>query len=291
MSTANCRTRSHGGKRRAVVVTPVYKQTLGPDDWPSLHSIRKHLAAYDHYAVVPRRLAVCCPGRFAADRVIAFDDRYFTGPVSYNKLLFSREFFAAFEGYEFMLLAQLDTIVLSDHLAYWCDRGFDFIGAPWSGKYRSHAKVDTDKVGNGGFSLRHIGAALRVLGAKISRLPNYTLGPKPSWWHWQRLRKIILLFGQVRALFPRVTVESFLKKHFLTNEDVFWGVYAKQLDPSFTVADEFSALNFAFETDPRDCLARTGKLPFGCHGWAKYERDFWEEVLPVEIPRGLATGI
>jgi len=282
---------SLGRSERAVVVTPVFRETLGSDDWPALRSIREHLAAYDHYAVVPRRLAANCPGGFPRGRVIAFEDRYFTGPMSYNKLLFSRDFFAAFERYEFMLLAQLDTIVLSDQLAYWCDRGFDFIGAPWSGKYRSHSKVDTEKVGNGGFSLRHISAALRVLGGKISRRPDYTLGPKPSWWHWQRLRKIVLLFGQARALFPRVTVESFLKKHFLTNEDVFWGVYAKQLDPSFKVADEVTALHFAFETDPRESLLRTGKLPFGCHGWAKYGRDFWEEVLPETVPRALAASL
>jgi hypothetical protein len=82
---------------------------------------------------------------------------------------------------------------------------------------------------------------------------------------------------------PDSTVEDFLKKHFLTNEDVFWGVYAKRLDPLFKVADEMSALHFSFETDPRDSLARTGKLPFGCHGWAKYDREFWEAVLYAKV--------
>ena len=283
MKAAVSKTGSGDWKERAVVVTPVFKETLGPDDWPALRSIREHLAAYDHYAVVPRRLVRCCPGGFAKDRVLAFDDCYFTGPMSYNKLLFSRDFFAAFDRYEFMLLAQLDTMVLSDQLSSWCDRGFDFIGAPWSAKYRNHADIDTEKVGNGGFSLRHIGAALRVLDGKMSRLPDYTLGPKPVWWHWCRARRIILLLGKVRALLPDSTVEDFLKKHFLTNEDVFWGVYAKRLDPLFKVADEMSALHFSFETDPRDSLARTGKLPFGCHGWAKYDREFWEAVLYAKV--------
>lgn len=288
MKSAGPQANGESENRRAVVVTPVFKSELGPDDWPSLLSIRQHLAAYDHFAVVPRWLAARCPGGFPAERVIAFDDHFFTSPMSYNKLLFSGEFFATFEGYEFMLLAQLDTIVLSNRLAAWCDSGFDYIGAPWSAKYRNHAKVQTEKVGNGGFSLRHIGASLRVLRGRISRLPDYTIGPKPAWWNWRRLRGIVLFFGRVRALLPDITVESFLKKHFLTNEDVFWGVYAKQLDPSFKVADEMSALRFAFETDPEECLKRTGELPFGCHAWAKYGRDFWGEVMPAEWRSGLA---
>jgi hypothetical protein len=275
---------------RAVVVTPVYKEELTGDDWRSIRSIRDHLADFHHFAVVPRRLERRCPGAFPPDRVVAFDDRYFVGPMTYNKLLFSAAFFAAFEKYEFMLLAQLDSLVLSDRLECWCGRGFDYIGAPWSEKYRNHSRIKEEKVGNGGFSLRNIKASLRVLRTKTSRLPDYTVGPKPVWWHWCRVRRIILFLGKVRALLPDITVEHFLKRHFLTNEDVFWGVYAKWFDPSFKVADEVSALHFAFETDPRDSLARAGSLPFGSHGWAKYDREFWEELLMAKPDDSPASG-
>jgi hypothetical protein len=267
---------------RAVVVTPVYKELLTSEDWRSIRSIREHLADYTHFAVVPRRLEHCCPGNFRRDRIVAFDDRYFVSPVTYNKLLFSAFFFEAFGKYEFMLLAQLDSLVLSNKLEYWCSRGFDYIGAPWSEKYRNHSKIKDEKVGNGGFSLRKINAALRVLRRKIPALPDYTMGPKPAWWYWSRLSKLIVAAGCVRAFLPDVSVETFLKRHFLTNEDVFWGVYAKVLDPEFKVADESSALGFAFEAEPRVSLTRTGgRMPFGCHAWSKFDREFWEQFPEV----------
>jgi hypothetical protein len=271
------------GPHRAVVVTPVYKESLDRDDWRFILSIRHHLANYRHFAVVPRRLAHCCPGEFRSDRIVCFDDAYFVNPMTYNKLLFSEAFFAAFGQYEFMLLAQLDSLVLSDQLEHWCRRGFDYIGAPWSAKYRNHSRVNEEKVGNGGFSLRNIGASLRVLRAKIPALPDYTIGPKPAWWYWARLSKLIIAVGRVRALLPDVTVETFLKRHFLTNEDVFWGVYAKVLDPDFKVADERSALEFAFEAEPRESFAALGgRLPFGCHAWSKFDRAFWEQTSQFE---------
>jgi len=262
---------------RAVVVTPVYKESLDSDEWRSIRSIRDHLDSHHHFAVVPHRLANRCPGDFPRDRVIAFEDRYFVNPATYNKLLFSEAFFAAFKQHEFMLLVQLDALVLQDRLKYWCERGFDYIGAPWSEKTRNHSEVAREKVGNGGFSLRNIPAALRVLRRKIPALPDYSMGPKPAWWNKPRLRCLLLAVGRVRAFYPDLTVEAFLKKHFLTNEDVFWGVYAKRLDPSFSVADEDSAWEFAFEAEPRKGLERLcGRMPFGCHAWTKFDRTFWE---------------
>ena len=260
------------------MVTPVYKKSLTSDDWRSIRSIREHLAHYHHFAVVPRRLAHCCPGDFPRDRIVVFDDHYFVSPMTYNKLLFSESFFGAFGKYEFMLLAQLDSLVFSDQLEYWCDRGFDYIGAPWSEKYRNHSRIKEEKVGNGGFSLRNITSSLRVLRAKVPALPDYTMGPKPAWWYWSRLKKLMIAVGRVRVFLPDVSVETFLKRHFRTNEDVFWGVYAKLLDPAFKVADETSALGFAFEAEPRVSFTRTGgRMPFGCHAWSKFDREFWEQ--------------
>jgi hypothetical protein len=51
-------------------------------------------------------------------------------------------------------------------------------------------------------------------------------------------------------------------------------------DPTFTIATVDEALDFAFEVNPRLCFERNHRrLPFGCHGWAKYDRTFWEPFL------------
>ena len=44
-------------------------------------------------------------------------------------------------------------------------------------------------------------------------------------------------------------------------------------------------LRFAFEVSPRTCLdLNGGKMPFGCHAWARYDRSFWEPFIVSENP-------
>jgi hypothetical protein len=39
-------------------------------------------------------------------------------------------------------------------------------------------------------------------------------------------------------------------------------------------------LRFAFEAAPRQCLEMNqGRLPFGCHAWGRYDREFWTPHL------------
>jgi hypothetical protein len=64
------------------------------------------------------------------------------------------------------------------------------------------------------------------------------------------------------------------------NEDFFWSIKAKKYRPEFNVAPPDVGLRFAFDANPRMCYERNGgELPFGCHGWAKYDRQFWERHL------------
>ena len=75
---------------------------------------------------------------------------------------------------EYILIYQLDAFVFKDELKEWCQKGYDYIGAPWiatientiwlkyfnivARKFRSKNKNNREqiffKVGNGGFSLR-----------------------------------------------------------------------------------------------------------------------------------------
>jgi hypothetical protein len=63
------------------------------------------------------------------------------------------------------------------------------------------------------------------------------------------------------------------EEHFLANR-------AHHYCPDFKIAPVDEALSFAFECVPRYCFELTGQqLPFGCHAWHVYDREFWEEYL------------
>jgi hypothetical protein len=91
-------------------------------------------------------------------------------------------------------------------------------------------------------------------------------------------QKVSALHG-INPFAQQHSVEDELRK-FPYNEDVFWAIEASKFDPSFRVAPAEEAFPFAFEVSPRWSLEQTsGRLPFGCHAWARYDRDFWEGML------------
>ena len=64
------------------------------------------------------------------------------------------------------------------------------------------------------------------------------------------------------------------------NEDSFWSFEAKKLYPDFKIAPVEIAVSFSFETGPRYCFEKNNHcLPFGCHGWTQYDREFWQPYL------------
>ena len=85
--------------------------------------------------------------------------------------MLSNFFYSAFREYDYMLLYQLDAFVFKNELLYWCNKNYDYIGAPWiASKQTLLKKIELQfkskrkqkraeiffKVGNGGFSLRRI---------------------------------------------------------------------------------------------------------------------------------------
>jgi hypothetical protein len=63
-------------------------------------------------------------------------------------------------------------------------------------------------------------------------------------------------------------------------EDTFWAFFATSYDPFFKVPGFDEALEFAFEHSPAKCFElNKGRLPFGCHGWEKYDIEFWRPIF------------
>jgi hypothetical protein len=146
-----------------------------------------------------------------------------------------------------MLVYQLDTFVFENNIDEWCDKGFDYVGAPWidvQWTEKLNAKIPyVDKliypVGNGGLSLRKVKT---------------------------------FYYGSIYLYL--VTVLLWKKKW---HEDLFWSTAGKRLIPFFKIPKVKEALKFAFEEHPEKCFELNNRiLPFGCHAWEKFNPDFWE---------------
>jgi len=202
-----------------------------------------------------------------------FDTRYFAGIDGYNALMRSRRFYAAFASFSHVLIAQTDTLVLRDELEAWCQEDYSYVGAPWfAGGSQPRQPLEFLGVGNGGFSLRRIADFLRVLG-QPRRIPNFIKSQKGGTGDKgntvRRIKHEWLLAYNFEPLFPT------------SNEDFFWGILVPAACPFFRVPGLAAASRFAFEVEPRQLYALNGgQLPFGCHAWERYDRDFWLQVLP-----------
>ena len=82
----------------------------------------------------------------------------------------------------------------------------------------------------------------------------------------------------VKCLFEFVFKNSthFRFNGFDRNEDIFWAELAAKRFRWFEVAPAHEAMGFSFEVNPSVLYRMNGgNLPFGCHGWGKYDPDFW----------------
>ncbi|MDX9893246.1 MAG: DUF5672 family protein [Patescibacteria group bacterium] len=249
-----------------VIAVPYYKNELSPDEQISLNHLEKYLGRYDIFLVAPDGLQINLE-KYPTKR---FPAKYFKSTKSYSKLLLLERFYKQFSDYEYLLIYQLDCLVFSDQLLDWCQRGDDYIGAPWFKSQMIKRYDYPDACGNGGFSLRRIDKAIEVI--EKSKLP---------FW------KIISQSFQTIAEIPSLNPKSILKAiklawsksaawRTLLNEDRYWSFEAQKIVADFKIPDVDTALRFAFEIGPRYCFERNHRqLPFGCHGWMKYDRNFW----------------
>lgn len=246
------------------VIIPIYKTDLSDLEVISLRQVYKVLSQHSLVVIKPASLDLSeTLKHFPRLEMRSFDDHYFRGIPGYNELMLSELFYAEFRHSKYILIYQLDAYVFKDDLTFWCEKGYDYIGAPWLKKsiynfpiisgimklsrwYRRYrglkSKQDLyNKIGNGGFSLR-----------KVDRFHNATI-------KYQE---------QIRV---------FLKqKSHLYNEDVFWATI-----PNFNYPSVAEALEFSFDKYPFLCHKMNNKkLPFGCHGWYKRKaRLFWRPII------------
>jgi hypothetical protein len=247
----------------------VYRNEITPNERVAFSHLEHYLYAYPRIVIKPARVHRTLPGC----ETIEFPDENFVSIAAYSHLLLSPTFYEAFREFDYILIYQLDCLVFSNTLQAWCEKGFDYIGAPLFEKDVKPPRLS--RAGNGGLSLRRVQAFLDVLNSPripswdavlTARLPDLNHLPIPARW----LKRIRVIRDARRGV-------KWYSREYGLNEDLFWSDRARLFHPSFRIAPLDIALRFAFESHPRLCFENNGrKLPFGAHGWAKWDRAFWE---------------
>jgi Protein of unknown function (DUF5672) len=240
------------------VVVPVFRERLDADEELSLRHLRTHLGGYDGFAFGPASLDLERPGL----EPVRLDDRHFRTHRDYSRLMLSAGLYRRFERYEFVLVHQLDCVVFSDDLPRWCERAYDYVGAPWV-RRDADGRPFFAGVGNGGLSLRRVESFLRVLDAR---------------GRWASLGRHA--GGLVRRIVREPRRARQLLRDRYVYEDKFWSVEAPRVVSGFRIPPAETAVAFAFESEPRFCFEQNGRrLPFGCHKWRAHDPEFWMPYL------------
>lgn len=240
--------------KSVAVIIPVYKVDLNPHELVSFQQCVKTLGTHPIILIKPESLDVSqLLTAYPVCQVESFDDIYFQAVSGYNRLLLSASFYERFLGYEYILIAQLDTFIFRDELLDWCRRGYDYIGAPQFDNIRPKrtqrktlrewtSRLYQQPLQNGGLSLRRVRACLRLLNV----------------YH--------RFFGQWPG-----------------NEDGFFSLHFPRLlpfRPLMKLPLPIEALQFAIEMEPRESVKiNGGQLPMGCHAWDVYDLDFWRPII------------
>ena len=222
---------------KLAIVIPQYTEELSQAETTSLHQALRLGRGVDIINVSPERL------RHNEDLLdpIFFPDRYFESTHTYSELMLTHKFWESFIGYEYILIYQLDCLLLRDNLLEWCEMGYDYIGAPWLPGFAEEGEQFA-AVGNGGFSLRKVSKHLEVF--KV--MGNVEVIPYPG-------HEDVAWSQEIPKQLPFI---------------------------NFKVACPEVAKYFAVETGVMlNKKLLKGKYPSGVHAWEKREPNYFKEII------------
>ncbi|MEO5917521.1 MAG: DUF5672 family protein [Luteolibacter sp.] len=268
--------------KKVVILIPMSTRAeLTPEEEISMRQILHYFGRYEKFLIVPEGMEIS----FEGFGVMHFPRRFFGSAANHGRMLNTPEFYRHFEDYEFIFFHHLDALAFSDQLEEWCDSDVDYIGPPWINCPDS-PWVDRPRVGNGGFTLLRTQKALEALRSR------HLAEPATFWldlFSYRATPQLADKLERIKGIFPLSIVAKRLLKEWSEtedpspnnrNNDIFWSDLAAYYLPDFKVASVEEGLRFAFEVSPRICLELNGgKMPFGCHAWARYDRAFWEPFI------------
>ena len=285
-------------KRSSVIVIPIHKADPTDAELLSFAQCFKILHRHPIKVLAPRNLDLSRYRKLISEfDVIFIDPEWQSSLLQYNVLKRTIFFYKLFNSYDFLLTYELDAFVFKDDLDYWCNRGYDYIGAPWFDDWLLQGSTTITGVGNSGFSLRNMRAARKVLrGIRYSEvLIKYS--------NYITKSVIVRLPKIIYELYLAHKSMSEFEKNYDNHEDRFWCISApahlKKLSftnplirlwastlikKEFKIAPVEDAAQFSFELNPRELYKLNNHtLPFGCHAWEKYDHDFWKPFIPQTV--------
>ena len=234
-------------KNLAAVLIPIYQAHLADFEKISLRRCFEVLGNHPVIFIAPHKLDVSLYQKnYPTARFEFFEADYFSSIKKYSCLMTRPFFYKRFLDFRYILIYQTDVFVFGDELKLWCDKGYDYIGAPWLNTtwMKEFAQKKglpflykyLNRVGNGGFSLRKVRT-----------------------------------FYNLSRLYAPLTLKMKL------NEDIFWSNNPARYLGLFKTPTPKIALSFAFEETPQKAYEQNGfKLPFAVHAWQKYDTPFWK---------------
>jgi hypothetical protein len=252
---------------KAVILVFAHAESPSPAEAFSLRQCANVLAKHPIRLVCPAGLDISKYLAIAPNIVADFiSPHHLSGKDEYNYLKCLPYLYERYAAFDYMLTYELDSFVFEDQLDYWCERSWDYIGAPWfEGYYECSSRSRMIGVGNSGFSLRNIRTARRALRA----------------FRWSRLKKLISaclthgysLRSAVREAFDFSSMLANAFSEFdAVHEDLFWCYTIPTVYPHFRIPPPLEAIAFSFEANPQLLHFFNGyRLPFGAHkcDWAR----------------------
>ena len=227
-------------EKKVIICVPIYKQQLNIFEITSLIQLEKILGKHEICYVAPEGFNPEVFDGYLTYPIEYFDRTYFESIRAYSTLCTSLEFYERFVDYEYMLIYQTDAFVFSDKLIEWCDKGYDYVGAP--GLYGFFDSMCA-WVGNGGLSLRKVSSCINVLNRYQNILKNH-----------------------------------FFSELFSEGEDAFWSYCGVRDDIDFFVPNVYEAQKFSSQTTIGDTFIGN-ELPFGTHYYYQSNYDKWYPII------------
>lgn len=275
---------------KAIITFITHKNN--PDNYELISLIQglKVLNKHKFALVVPENLDIANYVKIFNEHKVNFQVEYFGNNFfgtldNYSRFLLSTEFYERFVEWEFLLIFHLDCFIFKDELDYWCEKGYDYIAAPWFKGYDCLNK--TDKlwlVGNGGLSLRKISTFIEVLKRpklRLSLLKSYE-------YHTLERNLLTKIFKIPYIIFIALGYKN-NKKYYLQYpfvEDKFWSYIATNIKNPINTIPLSDSIKFAFDGNPSILYKKNNcSLPFGCHAWFKYSDhnlEFWIPIIEKE---------
>ena len=266
--------------KKVAILIISHKDTLSPFEIISIRQCYTVLSRHDIFIVCPKGLNTqSYHEEFGRDIKFHFlDPKWLKSYESFERLKITPLLYSSFSEYEYILFYEPDAFVFRDNLEEWCQRGYDYIGAPWL-EGMGNASIDAPYVGvgNGGLSLRKTSSHLRVLNTfgRVREAETYWRFYKRMNWKGKAFHFLQYTFG-----FLFMNNFHYLLNNYKGGEDDFWGNYANKKFPWFKVAPVSEGLKFSMEVQPRRMFRDNHEeLPFGCHAWWRYDLDFWRPYI------------